>query len=229
MVLPSGGRRGACALLFRVWPPRLRTHSRLAAVGAVECRVFAVRPGATRRTGAGAAGDPGAAPVDPTAASPNGKLGAPALLCRPERGVRQGPRAAAPADRRPAVVRSRLVRMAAFAIARRLDLTDSGSGHGAVRRDRPHPPARGPVERPAPNRTGCGTPALAADSRRDRGIGGSGGQPPARCGRFERPLSRDEGQSAFRRGERARRIARSECESSRRHREPEPRRPAFTP
>ena len=169
MVLPPGGRRGACALLFRVWPPRLRSHSRLAAVGAVECRVFAAGPGATRRAGPGAAGDPGAAPVDPTAASPNGKLGAPALLCRPERGVRQGTRAAAPAHRRPAVVRSRLVRMAAFAIARRLHLTDSGSRHGAVRRDRPHPPARGPVERPAPNRTGCGTPALAADRRRDRG------------------------------------------------------------
>ena len=80
---------------------------------------------------------------------------------------------------------------------------------------RTHPLA-GPVERPAPNRTGCGTSALAADRRRDRGIGGSGGQPPARYRRFERPLPRDEGQSAFRGGERARRIARPECESRRR-------------
>ncbi len=89
---------------------------------------------------------------------------------------------------------------------------------GTVRAEetgRTHPLA-GAVERSAPVRAGRGTPALAADRRRDRGIGGSGGQPPARYGRFGRPLPRDEGQSAFRGGECARRIARPECESCRR-------------
>ena len=80
MVLAPGRRRGACALLFRVWPPRLRSHCRLAAIGAVERRMFAVGPGATRRTGSRAAGDPGGAPGDPTAASPDRELGAPPLL-----------------------------------------------------------------------------------------------------------------------------------------------------
>ena len=60
MVLAPGGRGGARAMLLRAGPSRLRSHRRLAAVGAVERRVRATGPGATRGTGARDAGDSGA-------------------------------------------------------------------------------------------------------------------------------------------------------------------------
>src|SRR5882757_7550719 len=106
MVLAPGRRRGASALLLHLWPPRLRSHCRLAAVGTLECRLLPIGPGADGGTGTCAAGDSGGEPGDPTAATPYGKLGTAALLCRPERGVRQGARSTSPADRRLAVVRS---------------------------------------------------------------------------------------------------------------------------
>ena len=205
VVLAPGRRRGACQMLFRLWPPRLRSHCRMAPVGAFERRVFAIGPGAARRTRTRPAGDSDGEPGHPTAAAPHRELGTAALLCRPERGLCQGPRPAPPADRRPAVVRSGLLRMAAFAVPRRHGLTNSGGGHGAARRDRPDSPARQSVERSAPVRAGRGASALAAHCRRDRGIGRPGGQPPARCRRFGRSLPCDQGQSAVRGGECARR------------------------
>ena len=153
MVLAPGGRRGACQMLFRLWPPRLRSHCRLAAIGAFERGVFPVGPGATRRTGTRVlpeilAENPAIQRPQPLTES----VGTAALLCRPERGLRQGPRAAAAADRRPAVVRSGLLRMAAFVVPRRHGVTNSGGGHGAAGRDRTDSPARQPVERSAPVR-----------------------------------------------------------------------------
>ena len=50
-------------------------------------------------------------------------------------------------------------------------------------------------------------PLSPLDCRGDGGIGGAGGQPPARCRRFGRSLPGDQGQSAVRGGERARRDA----------------------
>ena len=63
-------------------PSRLRSHRRLAAVGAVERRVRATGPGAARGTGARDAGDTGAVSGHPTAASPRGELGTAPLLPR---------------------------------------------------------------------------------------------------------------------------------------------------
>ncbi len=227
MVLAPGRRGGARAMLLRLRPPRLRSHRRLAAVGAFERRLRATGPGAARGTGARDAGDTGAVPSHPTAAAPGGELGAAAFLPRPERGVRQGPRTPAPADRRLAVVRCGLLRMAALAVSQRHGVTNPGGRHRAARRDRTDSPARRPVERPAPVRASRGASPFASQRRRDRGVGGPGGRTPAGCRRSGRPLPGDERQSPVRGGKRARGVAQSRCKGRGPVRPP--RRPAYTP
>src|SRR5260370_40819796 len=117
MGVGAGGGRGGWRMRLRLRPARLRSHRRVAAVGAPERRVCATGPGAARGTGARDARDTGAVPGYPTAAPPRRKLGTAPLLPCPQCGVRQGSRTPAPADRRLAVVRSGLLRMAALAVS----------------------------------------------------------------------------------------------------------------